>query len=357
MGKIHTHYDNLKVARDAPIEVIRAAYRSLSQKYHPDKCPGDAEAERIMKILNEAYAVLSDPERRRIHDEAIEAAERPHVAERKESTRSSSVSTKPKAKDGPWQDWCLFVRVAIRSPIMWIFAIGAVVASVGSAHDYFFPPQPREPYGRQVAADPAPVPTPPKPVAPAEPIQMVNGVPDPSRYTPMTDAEAEKYEALSDADRRRLAPLTGAAFHAALAKAKPAQQHAYVRPALDPYGDAWPVLAGYLSNAPIGNESGNSMLTIHNGSGDVFAKLYAGDHPVRAFYIPAGQTFTLKDITPGLYDVRYEYLGDGSKQKTDPLDITERETGDGIEFSNVTITLYAVQGGTMQTHPISDEEF
>ena len=37
MKKIHTHYDNLKVARNAPIEVIRAAYKSLSHKHHPDR--------------------------------------------------------------------------------------------------------------------------------------------------------------------------------------------------------------------------------------------------------------------------------------------------------------------------------
>jgi len=148
MGKIHTHYDNLKVARDAPIEVIRAAYRSLSQKYHPDKNPGDRAAERIMKIINDAYEVLSDPERRHIHDEAIEAAERPPAAEREESPPAPVVPPKPQVKDGPWQDLCLFVRIVFRNPIMWIFAIGAVVALVGSVHDYFFPAQPRDPYGR-----------------------------------------------------------------------------------------------------------------------------------------------------------------------------------------------------------------
>ncbi|HEU4844561.1 MAG TPA: J domain-containing protein, partial [Burkholderiaceae bacterium] len=55
MAKIHTHYDNLKVARKAPQEVIRAAYKALSQKYHPDKNPGDEKAARIMAILNSAY--------------------------------------------------------------------------------------------------------------------------------------------------------------------------------------------------------------------------------------------------------------------------------------------------------------
>ena len=75
MNKLHTHYDNLKVARLAPQEVIRAAYKALSQKYHPDKNSGDAKAARIMSILNSAYAALSDPRRRREHDEWIAAEE------------------------------------------------------------------------------------------------------------------------------------------------------------------------------------------------------------------------------------------------------------------------------------------
>jgi len=71
MPRIHTHYDNLKVARDAPPEVIRAAYKTLSQKYHPDRHGNSAEAIRIIQIINSAYAVLSDPAKRREHDEWI----------------------------------------------------------------------------------------------------------------------------------------------------------------------------------------------------------------------------------------------------------------------------------------------
>ena len=68
MPRVYTHYDNLKVARNAPPEVIRAAYKILSQKFHPDRNPGDREAARIMAIINASYEVLSDPERRREHD-------------------------------------------------------------------------------------------------------------------------------------------------------------------------------------------------------------------------------------------------------------------------------------------------
>jgi curved DNA-binding protein CbpA len=75
MAKIHTHYDNLKVSRHAPQEVIRAAYKALSQKYHPDKNQGDERAARIMAIVNTAYNILSDPLRRKEHDDWIASEE------------------------------------------------------------------------------------------------------------------------------------------------------------------------------------------------------------------------------------------------------------------------------------------
>ena len=73
---IHTHYDNLKVSRTAPLEVIRAAYKSLAQKYHPDKNQGDEDAARIMKIINESYEILSDPTKRAEHDQWIAQQEK-----------------------------------------------------------------------------------------------------------------------------------------------------------------------------------------------------------------------------------------------------------------------------------------
>ena len=75
MPKVHTHYDNLKVARNAPPEVIRAAYRTLSQRFHPDRNAGDEAATRIFQIINTAYETLSDPVKRKEHDEWIAKAE------------------------------------------------------------------------------------------------------------------------------------------------------------------------------------------------------------------------------------------------------------------------------------------
>ena len=75
MAQLHTHYDNLKVARNAPPEIIRAAYKTLSQKYHPDRNPDSPDAIRVIQIINSAYEVLSDPVKRREHDEWIARTE------------------------------------------------------------------------------------------------------------------------------------------------------------------------------------------------------------------------------------------------------------------------------------------
>ncbi len=69
MANMRTHYDNLKVTRDAPISVIRAAYKALCQTFHPDKFQGsNEEAERIIKLVNASYGVLIDPDKRAAHN-------------------------------------------------------------------------------------------------------------------------------------------------------------------------------------------------------------------------------------------------------------------------------------------------
>jgi molecular chaperone DnaJ len=62
------YYSILGVPRNATQEEIKRAYRRLALKYHPDRNPGDKEAEEKFKEISEAYEVLSDPEKRAIYD-------------------------------------------------------------------------------------------------------------------------------------------------------------------------------------------------------------------------------------------------------------------------------------------------
>ncbi|MCB9729657.1 MAG: molecular chaperone DnaJ [Deltaproteobacteria bacterium] len=62
------YYEVLKVSRDADAVEIKRAYRSLAMQYHPDRNPGDAEAEERFKECAEAYQVLADADKRRLYD-------------------------------------------------------------------------------------------------------------------------------------------------------------------------------------------------------------------------------------------------------------------------------------------------
>lgn len=68
------YYEVLGVSKTADESEIKKAYRVLAKKYHPDMNPGDKEAEKKFKEASEAYAVLSDPEKRKQYDQFGHAA-------------------------------------------------------------------------------------------------------------------------------------------------------------------------------------------------------------------------------------------------------------------------------------------
>ncbi|HOP84969.1 MAG TPA: DnaJ C-terminal domain-containing protein [Syntrophorhabdaceae bacterium] len=68
MGTKKDYYEILGVPKNASDEDIKKAYRKLALKYHPDRNPNNKEAEERFKEINEAYAVLSDKEKRKQYD-------------------------------------------------------------------------------------------------------------------------------------------------------------------------------------------------------------------------------------------------------------------------------------------------
>lgn len=67
-SQIKDYYSILDVSKNASIEEIRLAYRRQIAKYHPDKNSGSTNSTEITKLINEAYDILSDPEKRDQYD-------------------------------------------------------------------------------------------------------------------------------------------------------------------------------------------------------------------------------------------------------------------------------------------------
>lgn len=114
--RMPTYYDVLQVERDASPERVRAAYRKLAQKYHPDKMPGNANASRAMAAINAAYEVLSDAHRRAEHDLWIRRAER-------------TPPPRPTAPAAPQTLWT-FLHPSTSWP--WYLLFGTTVFAIGT---------------------------------------------------------------------------------------------------------------------------------------------------------------------------------------------------------------------------------
>lgn len=316
MAQVRTHYDNLMVARNAPPEVIRAAYRSLSQKYHPDRNPGNAEAARIMTIVNLAYGVLSDPAKRREHNEWINAEE----VKRSENPLGFSTShiqhgtpNKSTSASSPRDSVTPEERLRPRTrgksgstlAHLWIPAIALFLF-----YQFFWSP----------TATQNPVPN----------NFTKNSVPIPATHRP---------------------PASTAAVEQ------------YVRPRTSPNGHPWPTTSGYVSGYPSLSAVGLSSLTVDNtqNDSDVFAKLvyYDGGQLItaRVFFIKGSENFRLSDLPPGRYDLRYKDLNSGTISKSQTFDLDEIAIIGGTQYSDMSLTLYKVRGGNTHMQTITASEF
>ncbi|MDO4396176.1 MAG: DnaJ domain-containing protein, partial [Clostridia bacterium] len=68
MAEKRDYYEVLGLQKGASEDEIKKAFRKMAMKYHPDRNPGDKEAEEKFKEVNEAYSVLSDPDNKSKYD-------------------------------------------------------------------------------------------------------------------------------------------------------------------------------------------------------------------------------------------------------------------------------------------------
>jgi len=287
MAKIHTHYDNLKVARMAPQEVIRAAYKALSQKYHPDKNPGDDKAARIMAIVNTAYGILADPVRRKEHDEWI-------AAEEWEIAWLESTSEDGKGRDGvpAWEPQQVAPppRRMLREPMLWlaltaVFAVGCAAGALALSS---------LPGLRSVAAPHLPAPVAAVLPAPA----------------PVPAALAKPAVVAKDTSG-----LQALAVTELVVPAHGADCSTELRTTSAPNGTPWPDASGYIDGYALANQGLQMRVEVDNAANDaaVFVRLIDLDRgaAVRHAYVLPHEALTIDKLVAGRYELRYQNVDPG----------------------------------------------
>jgi hypothetical protein len=375
MKKIRTHYDNLKVVRDAPVEVIRAAYRTLAQKYHPDHSPSP-DSERVMKLLNEAWSVLGDPVRRAEYDQWVQYQERdyeysqtafrsasPTAAANQEvknntgaaatkqgagnntkesATQHSSANDLSRSKKSFWygprktysssetkgneySNHATSPRHGRKKAFGMVLGAGVLIAGM-AGYSYITKPKPLSYYYEEPAAR-----------VDARPEQAVQVQPS---QLPLSNSVWD----IGPNGRAHQPALTGAQWPT-------------------PNGRPWPKGPAYLSGEPVDAKGGLSTLTVDNtqGGSDVHVKLCSVQREkCRAFrhvFIPLGHSFSMKDLKQGTYEIRYRSLANGAMAKSEPISLRQFNTPDGTRFSVITLTLYKVVQGNTQFTSLSETEF
>lgn len=329
--KVHTHYDNLKTARNAPDEVIRAAYKALSQKYHPDKNPRP-DAARIMAILNASYAVLSDEVQRRRHDEWIAEQENarptpllprqppPYEPEdvpfqqdalRVSATAYSQVGVVDK---GPfWRDWRFDTPHQLALLLAGVLALTVVMFSV--LHD--------------------------NPVAPL-PSLMIAPESGTHRH------EAARASAMKKQSSETLAPFKTVI----VAPGK-------IRFGTGPDGRPWPTGPRMYRDGGL-QRNGLSTLIIDNSHNahPVYVKVGVDARPGESeLYIPRHRLYSLENLSPGTYRIRYRDLQSGMAAQSGALQLGDVIGDTGGPPGVIAVALRAMPAELRDFHQIPESQF
>lgn len=295
MPRVHTHYDNLKVTRDAPPEVIRAAYQALAKKYHPDRNQGDIASQRVMQLINAAHEALSDPVKRDAHDRWISSMEAGAGGGLGlglgEVSAPSSARAALHPVETPANSEAVFStpRRDRFGRLRYVLgAVGAIVAALllfsGDVTDWL--------RGGSAASS-------------AGTAQSAGG----SAGLPATET------------------VPG-----------------YIRPLRAPSGEAWPATSDYVPGFKKLFDGGVSTITLENtAASDLYVKLYAlrdaRAFAVRWVYLKSGESFAMREVRAGRYDVRYRDLESGAVARSDWFELEERTVAEGTRVTNIKMKL------------------
>ena len=315
MPKVHSHYENLKVARDASADEIRAAYRALTRKHHPDRNPDNADSQRVMSVVNVAYDVLSDPAKRSEHDRWIAQAE----AERVERPTARPVRGRPTMHtptaryQGPPTETERVASQRARQVLLERRARRTAAHLVRHRVSYGIAGI----VGLALAA------------------AGISAMLEPGLVAPTAATAAQA------------APIVAG----------------YARADAAPNGRPWPTHSAYVEGYSQMNKGGLSEVMVDNTQNDtdMFAKLFSLDGPsalpVRTFFVAARSRFTLTGLAIGTYDLRYRNLVSGGLLRSPAFILEEVATVRGTEHSVPVMKLYQSGESGMQTYALGDAEF
>lgn len=334
MALPRNHYDNLKVAQNAPPEVIEAAYRALAKQFHPDRNPSPSAA-RAMRIISEAYEVLSDPVRRRSHDKWIKSTgTRTTVAfpvraqiYRRASVALHTVVDPIRRKAAGVYSWAIRHRVPIALTTLILGGFGATMYNT-----------------------PATV--------------SVPRVAAPANWVPQEDAPSPTIDFRSSFAGSPAAPLpvSVSSFSADTPRHTRAQIIASAATcALNT--QSWPSVSGYYPGSRPAAR-GDSSVTIDNTGGvhDAFVKL-VGDpdspdiHSVAWVLVKAHDTFDAVGLGPGNYAMYIQDVVNCADTKSPTFELTQYQTSEAKHFSTVAITLYTRTDGNIRLSAINPRQF
>lgn len=304
---MRTHYDNLKVSRDAPVEVIQAAYRTLAKKYHPDVNKNNPEAVRIMQIINASYDVLIDSIKRKEHDRwVIKETWR----ERAEATlaRNSETNTNVQAP---------VETTTVRKPKSLMTMMGIIFFPLFSIL--------RSIAGLCVIGF----------IAYAIINNMNEGGSSSNKTAAVNNTSPLKPE--------RLTNNNGICDSSV-------QQH------------QWPTIPTVLSEKD--RRSGLSSLRLDNTQNNEGLRVrltldnaYIKTDFVREVFVPAGSQITLEQVPSGIYRVKTQNIKNGCAQISEPINMIERKTSTGTEYSDNSLTFYPVANGNTHFLSLSASQF